>query len=79
MNTEFSYEEISTVLEYLTEGKSDERIAKAIERNEEDVRFITRAIRRFLDTGNLNEDERELEKRLKNALVRFFNLDLQRY
>lgn len=79
MSTEFSYEEISTVLEYLTEGKSDERIAKAIERNEEDVRFITRAIRRFLDTGNLNEDERELEKRLKNALVRFFNLDLQRY
>jgi DNA-binding NarL/FixJ family response regulator len=79
MSTEFSYEEISTVLEYLTEGKSDERIAAAIGRNEEDVRFITRAIRRFLDTGNLTEDERELEKRLRYALVRFFNLDLKRY
>jgi len=79
MSTEFSYEELSRVLEFLTEGKSDERIAKAIGRAEEDVRFITSAIRRYLDTGYLNEDEREVEKRLRSALVRFFNLDLTRY
>ncbi|WP_287584452.1 hypothetical protein [Candidatus Borrarchaeum sp.] len=79
MSTEFSYEEFSKVLEFLTEGKSDERIAKAIGRSEQDVRFITRAIRRYLDAGYLNEDERELEKRLRSALVRFFNLDLSRY
>jgi len=79
MSTEFSYEELSNVLEFLTEGKSDKRIATAIERTEEDVRFITSAIRRYLDTGYLNEDEREVEKRLRSALVRFFNLDLTRY
>ena len=79
MSTEFSYEELCRVLEFLTEGKSDERIATAIGRTEEDVRFITRAIIRYLDTGYLNEDERDLEKRLRSALVRFFNLDLSRY
>ena len=79
MSTEFNYEELSRVLEFLTEGKSNERIAAAIGRTEEDVRFITRAIRRYLDTGNLTEDERDLEKRLRSALVRFFNLDLSRY
>ena len=79
MSTEFSYEELSKVLEFLTEGKSDERIAKAIERSEQDVRFITRAIRRYIDTGYLNEDEKELEKRLRSAFIRFFNLDLSRY
>lgn len=79
MSTEFSYEELSKVLEFLTEGKSDERIAKAINRSEQDVRFITRAIRRYLDTGYLNEDERDLEKRLRSAFIRFFNLDLSRY
>ena len=77
MSTEFSYEELCKVLEFLTEGKSDERIATAIERSEQDVRFITRAIRRYLDTGYL--DEKELEKRLRSAFVRFFNLDLTRY
>jgi len=79
MSTEFSYEDLCKVLEFLTEGKSDERIATAIERSDQDVRFITRAIRRYLDTGYLNEDERELEKRLRSAFVRFFNLDLTRY
>jgi len=79
MSTEFSYEELSRVLGFLTEGKSDERIATAIGRAEDDVRFITRAIRRYIDTGYLNEDERDLEKRLRSALVRFFNLDLSRY
>jgi hypothetical protein len=79
MSTEFSYEELSNILELLTEGKSDERIAKAIGKTEEDVRFITRAIRRYIDTGYLNEDERDLEKRLRSAFIRFFNLDLTRY
>ncbi|MFX1519832.1 MAG: hypothetical protein ACFFCD_07920 [Promethearchaeota archaeon] len=79
MITEFSYEELSKVLEFLTEGKSDERIAVALGRTDEDVRFITRAIRRYLDTGYLNEDERDLEKRLRIAFIRFFNLDLSRY
>ncbi len=79
MSTEYSYEELSKVLEFLTEGKSDERIAKAIGRTEQDVKFITSSIRRYIDTGYLNEDERELEKRLRSALVRFFNLDLSRY
>jgi len=79
MSTEFSYEELSRILEFLTEGKSDERIATTIGKSEQDVKFITRAIRRYIDTGCLNEDERELEKRLRSALVRFFNLDLSRY
>jgi len=79
MSTEFSYEDLCKVLEFLTEGKSDERIATAIGRSEQDVRFITSAIRRYIDTGYLNEDERELEKRLRSAFVRFFNLDLTRY
>jgi DNA-binding NarL/FixJ family response regulator len=79
MSAEFSYEELSKVLEFLTEGKSDGRIAKAIERSEQDIRFITGAIRRYLDTGYLNEDERDLEKRLRTAFIRFFNLDLSRY
>ena len=79
MSTEFSYEELSNVLELLTEGKSDERIATAIKRTEEDVRFITSAIRRYLDAGCLNEDERDLERRLRSVFVRFFNLDLSRY
>jgi len=79
MSTEFSYEELSKVLEFLTEGKSDERIATVIGRSGQDVSFITRAIRRYLDTGYLNEDERDLEKRLRSVFVRFFNLDLTRY
>jgi len=79
MSTEFSYNELSRVLEFLTEGKSDERITAAIGRTEKDVKFVTRAIRRYLDTDNLTKEERALEKRLRSACIRFFNLDLSRY